>query len=726
MGDPRKHGVDAGAGSCAELDTGLLCLVLLARYLGLPADANHLKHLFGAPAALFGDTEILRAAKLLGLKVARLSSSWERLQTTPMPAIARLESGHYVVLARVEREEVVLQDPRKPAPSVQRREIFEQSWAGDLILFARRASDPASDRPFGFVWFIPALIRYRRFLGEVLVASFFLQIFALLAPLFTQVVIDKVLVHNGLTTLHVLSVGMLALTVFEALLGGLRAYVLYHTSSRIDVELGARLFRHLLALPLAYFEARRVGDTVARIRELENIRQFLTSSTVTLVVDVLFTGIFVAVMFFYSPFLTWIVIGLLPGYVILFAVATPVFRARLNERFNRGAENYAFLVEAVSGIQTVKALSVEPQMQRRWEEQLAAYVRASLSAVSLGNVTGQLGSFLNKVSLIAVLWAGSYLVMRGELTVGELIAFNMLAGRVTGPVLRLVQLWQEFQQAGVSIHRLADVLNAPAEPSHRSPGTAASILEGHVAFESVTFRYRPDRPEALRRMSFVTRPGSVIGIVGRSGSGKSTIAKLIQRLYVPESGRVLIDNMDVAQIDPTWLRRQVGVVLQENFLFNRSVRDNIALADPGQPLDAIARAARLAGAHDFIVALPEGYDTVVGELGCSLSGGQRQRIAIARALIVDPRILIFDEATSALDYESERIVQQNLSEICAGRTVFLIAHRLSTVRSAHRIVVVDQGTIIEEGSHDELIGRGGFYAHLHGLQDGRSVAPPSR
>jgi subfamily B ATP-binding cassette protein HlyB/CyaB len=673
----------------------------------------------------FGDTEISRGARSLGLKVGRLSSSLKRLDATPMPAIAPLKDGHYVVLAQVRDGQIVLQDPREPAPSVLARESFGEAWSGRLILLVRRALDPSSDRRFGFAWFLPALIRYRRFLGEVLVASFFLQIFALLAPLFTQVVIDKVLVHNSLTTLHVLSVGMLALTVFEALLGGLRAYVLYHTSSRIDVELGARLFSHLLALPMAYFEARRVGDTVARIRELENIRQFLTSSTVTLLVDVLFIGIFLGVMFIYSPFLTWIVAGLLPGYAALFTMATPIFRARLNERFNRGAENYAFLVETVNGIQTVKALAVEPQMQRRWEEQLAAYVRASLSAVNLGNVAGQLGSFLNKVSLIAILWAGASLVMRGELTVGELIAFNMLAGRVTGPVLRLVQLWQEFQQAGVSVHRLADVLNAPAESSHRSPATAASTLQGHVAFESVTFRYRPDRPEALRRMSFVAQPGSVIGIVGRSGSGKSTIAKLIQRLYVPESGRVLIDSMDVAQIDPTWLRRQVGVVLQENFLFNRSVRDNIALTDPGQPLDAVARAARLAGAHDFIAALPEGYDTVVGEHGCSLSGGQRQRIAIARALIVDPRILIFDEATSALDYESERIVQQNLSEMCAGRTVFLIAHRLSTVRSAHRIVVVDQGTIIEEGSHDELIGRGGFYAHLHGLQDGRSAASPA-
>ena len=725
MGEQRNDEGSAGECSPAELDTGLMCLVLLARYLGLPADANHLKHLFGAPATLFGDTEILRGAKSLGLKVACLSSSWERLEATPLPALARLRDGHYVVLARVEGEQVVLQDPREPAPSLRRRETFEQSWTGHLILFARRAMDPSSDRRFGLAWFIPALMRYQRFLGEVLIASFFLQIFALLAPLFTQVVIDKVLVHNALTTLHVLSVGMLALTVFEALLGGLRTYVLYHTSSRIDVELGARLFRHLLALPLAYFEARRVGDTVARVRELENVRQFLTSSTVTLLVDVLFTGIFLAVMFFYSPYLTWIVIGLLSGYVILFAVATPLFRARLNERFNRGAENYAFLVESVNGIQTVKALSVEPQMQRRWEEQLAAYVRASLSAVSLGNVAGQVGSFLNKVSLIAILWMGAYLVMRGELTVGELIAFNMLAGRVTGPVLRLAQLWQEFQQAGISIHRLADVLNAPAEPRHPSPDMAAWVLNGRVTFESVTFRYRPDRPEALRRVSFVATPGTVVGIVGRSGSGKSTIAKLIQRLYVPESGRVLIDGIDVAQIDPTWLRRQVGVVLQENFLFNRSVRENIALADPGRPFASIVRAAQLAGAHDFILTLPEGYDTVVGEHGCSLSGGQRQRIAIARALVVDPRILVFDEATSALDYESERIIQQNLSEMCAGRTVFLIAHRLGTVRRADRIVVIDQGTIVEEGSHDELIRLGGSYAHLHGLQSGREVLAAS-
>ena len=705
-----------------QLDTGLLCLVLLARYLGVAADAERLSHQFGTPRRPFGDTEILRAGKFLGLKCGRLASRWKRLARTPLPAIALLKDGRYVVLARVDDAQVLVQDPREPRPAVLLRGSFEQAWSGSLILLTRRAMDPATDRRFGFAWFIPALIRYRRFLAEVLLASFFLQLFALLAPLFTQVVIDKVLVHNGLTTLHVLAVGMLAMTVFEAILGGLREYILYHTASRIDVELGARLFRHLLALPLAYFEARRVGDTVARVRELEHIRQFLTSSTVTLVVDVLFTGVFLAVMLFYSWMLALIVLGVLPVYVALSVVATPMFRARLNERFNRGAENYAFLVEAVNGIQTLKTMAVEPQMQRRWEEQLAGYVGASLRTVNLGNVAGQIAAFLNKLTLIGVLWAGAYLVMRGELTVGELIAFNMLAGRVTAPVLRIVQLSQDFQQAGVSVERLSDVLNAPAERSYRPGQASLPRLAGHVVFDTVTFRYRPERPEVLRQLSFSVPAGTVIGIVGRSGSGKSTITKLIQRLYIPESGRVLVDGLDLAQTDPVGLRRQIGAVLQENFLFNRSVRENIELADPGLPLDAVVRAARLAGAHDFVLDLPQGYDTVVGEHGCSLSGGQRQRIAIARALVTDPRILIFDEATSALDYESERIIQENLAQICAGRTVFIIAHRLSTVRSADRLLVIDHGAVVEQGTHEDLLGRGGPYARLYGFQNGPAAS----
>ena len=701
-----------------DIDTGLACLALLARFFGLPADPGQLKHQFGLPGAAFGETELLLAAKHLGLKAGPIGSDWARLATTPLPAIARQKDGRYVILARVDAEKALVQDPAEPRPLMLPRAIFEDAWSGRLILFTKRANLRPEDRKFDFTWFIPAIVKHRKLLGEVLLASFFIQLFALLTPLFFQVVIDKVLVHKGLTTLHVLAVGMLALILFEVILTGLRTYVFSHTSSRIDVGLGAEMFRHLLRLPIAYFEARRVGDTVARVRELETIRQFLTSSTVTVVIDSFFTVVFLAVMFFYSPMLTFIVLGTVPFYIAISVVITPIFRARLNEKFNRGAESQAFLVETVNSVETVKAMAVEPALQRRWEEGLAAYVRASFRANNLGNVTGQVASFINKLTTLLILWAGAHLVMNNELSVGQLIAFNMLAGRVSGPLLRVVQLWQEFQQAGISVQRLGDVLNSPPEPSYNPNRTTLPRLTGHIVFERVTFRYRPDGPEVLRRISFDVPAGKVIGLVGRSGSGKSTIAKLIQRLYVPESGRVLIDGVDLAQIDPAWLRRQIGVVLQENHLFNRSVRDNIALADPGMSMDRVIEAAKLAGAHEFILEQSQGYDTVVGEHGCTLSGGQRQRIAIARALVTNPRILIFDEATSALDYESEAIIQKNLSGICKGRTVFIIAHRLMTVRNAHRIYVLDKGEIIEQGTHKDLLQLNGYYASLHRHQDG--------
>jgi subfamily B ATP-binding cassette protein HlyB/CyaB len=409
----------------------------------------------------------------------------------------------------------------------------------------------------------------------------------------------------------------------------------------------------------------------------------------------------------------------MPLYAFLSVLITPIIRARLDEKFNRGAENQAFLVETINGIQTVKAMAVEPPMQRKWEEQLAGYVTASFRATSLITVTSQIAAFIQKVTTIAVLWVGAYEVIGGELSIGQLIAFNMLSSQVTGPLLRIVNLWQEFQQVGISVQRLGDVLNAPTEPTYNPNRTTLPRLAGNVVFEDVTFRYRSDGQDILRKVSFRVPAGQVIGFVGRSGSGKSTIAKLIQRLYLPERGRVLIDGIDLAQIDPAWLRRQVGVVLQENFLFNRSIRDNIALSDPGIPMDQVIHAAKLAGAQEFILELPEGYDTIVGEHGCSLSGGQRQRVAIARALVTNPRILIFDEATSALDYESESIIQRNLAKICKGRTVFIIAHRLSTVRSAHRIYVIDKGEIVEEGTHDELLKLDGYYARLHKHQEGR-------
>ncbi len=702
-------------------DTGLICLLILARFYDLPADGAQLRHQFAQSSRLLTDTDLLRAAKHLGLKAGVKTANWSKLGGIPLPALAKRTDGRYVVLAKIEGDKVLLQDPVEARPLVLSREQFESAWTGQLLLFTKRANLRLHDVKFDFAWFIPSIVKYRKFLGEVLIASFFLQLFALLTPLFTQVVIDKVLVHKGFTTLHVLAVGMIALALFDAILGGLRTYLFSHTTNRIDVGLGTQLFRHVLALPLAYFEARRVGDTVARVRELEHIRQFLTSHSVTVVLDLVFTVVFLAVMWFYSPILTFVVMGSMPLYALLSVVITPAIRARLHEKFNRGAENQSFLVEAISGIQTVKALAVEPPLLRKWEEQLAGYVRASFRATSVMTVAGQTATCIQKVTAVAVLWVGAYRVVDGDLTIGQLIAFNMLSAQVTGPLLRLVNLWQEFQQVGISVQRLGDILNTQPEPSYNPNRTTLPQVKGHIVFEDVSFRYRTDGTEVLRKVSFTVMPGQVIGIVGRSGSGKSTIAKLLQRLYVPERGRILVDGVDLAQVDPAWLRRQVGVVLQENFLFNCSVRDNIALTDPGLAMEQVMQAAKLAGAHEFILELPEGYDTMVGEHGCSLSGGQRQRIAIARALVANPRILIFDEATSALDYESEAIIQQNMAHISQGRTVFIIAHRLSTVRPAHRIYVVEKGEIVEQGSHEELLRMKGFYARLQSHQDGSAA-----
>ncbi|MBI3561968.1 MAG: type I secretion system permease/ATPase [Gammaproteobacteria bacterium] len=695
------------------VDTGLLSLCLIARFMGIATSTEQLRHQFIEPKQQADASDLLRIAKAVGLKAGLIKSEWSKLPKLALPAMLSLKSGRYLILAGVNPDKVLLQDPLEHAPKAMDRAGFEAMWDGQVLLLTKRANLRAEDRKFNISWFLPAVLKYRKPLIEVVVASFFLQLFALLTPLFFQVVIDKVLVHKALTTLHVLSIGLLALTLFEVVLGGLRTYLFAHTSNRIDVSLGAQLFNHLLRLPLTYFESRRVGDIVARVRELETIRQFITSSTLTLVIDIFFTLVFIAVLLLYSVELSLIVLVTIPIYVLLSVIVTPIFKKRLDEKFARGAENQAFLVEAVNGIGTLKAMAVEPAMQRRWEEQIAGYVKASFNTATLGNIASQIAAFINKLTTVAILWFGASLVMDGSLSIGQLIAFNMLAGRVTGPLLRLVQLWQDFQQARISIDRLGDVLNTVPEPTYSQHKSTLPSLAGGIEFDNVIFRYKIDGPPILKKLSLTITAGQVIGIVGRSGSGKSTLAKLIQRLYVPEAGRILIDGVDISQLDPAWLRKNIGVVLQENVLFNRTVRENIALADPGMALEAVIAAAKLAGAHDFIVEMTHGYDSMVGEHGTTLSGGQRQRIAIARALVTNPRILLFDEATSALDYESERIIQENLARICHGRTVIMIAHRLSTIRDAARILVLDNGEIVEQGAHVELIKSAGYYACLH-------------
>ncbi|WP_316185676.1 type I secretion system permease/ATPase [Bradyrhizobium sp. SZCCHNRI1003] len=702
-----------------QRDTGLDCLTLLLRFHQVAVDPAQIAHQFAG--ARIGITEMLRCAKHLNVKARAISETWQGLKKLPLPAIIERKDGTYVIIGQVAEEGALIHDPLVNRPQSVKREEFEANWTGHVVLVTRRASITDLARRFDITWFLQAMHKYRGLLGEVLLASFFLQLFGLVTPLFFQVVTDKVLTHRGYTTLDVLVFGLVTVSIFETALGGLRTYVFSHTTNRIDVELGARLFRHLIALPIAYFEARRAGDSVARVRELENIRNFITSSALTLVIDLAFTFVFLGVMFYYSPSLSWIVVGSFPFYVALSAGVTPIFRKRLDVKFDRGAENQAFLVESVTAIQTLKAMAIEPQMQRRWEEQLAGYVGASFDVLSLGNLASQLVQFVSKIVTALTLYFGAYLVIEGSLTVGELIAFNMLAGRVSQPVLRLAQLWQDFHQARVSVARLGDILNATPEPAFNPGRAAPPPVRGEVVFDHVSFRYRVDGPLALHDVSLKVPVGQVVGIVGPSGSGKSTLTKLIQRLYVPESGRVLIDGVDLTVADVTWLRRQIGAVLQENVLFNRSIRDNIALADPGMVMERVIAAAELAGAHEFITGLPDGYNTVVGERGASLSGGQRQRIAIARALVTNPRILIFDEATSALDYESENIIQRNMRKICAGRTVFIIAHRLSAVRNADRIITIEAGRLVEDGTHDELIKRAGRYATLHQIQAGLHV-----
>ena len=715
---PAPAALTGGAGSM-PLQQALQALAAIARLHHVACDPAQLVHQLGrSPSDAFEPADLLLVAKQLGLRARLVRTAVDRFALTPLPALALMRDGSIAVLAQCDGQRVLLQrfaEGAEQRPMIEPVAAFAEHWAGELILISSRASLAGELAKFDFTWFLPSIVKHRRLLGEVLLVSAFLQIFALVSPLFFQVVMDMVLVHRGTSTLDVLAIGLVVVMIFESGLTVLRAYVFSHTTSRIDVELGSRLYRHLLSLPLAYFESRRVGDSVARVRELENIRSFLTGSALTLVLDVVFSIVFVAVMLAYSVKLTLIVLLSLPLYFGLSLAVVPVLRARLEEKFSRGAENQALLVESISGAQTVKAGALEPVFARKWDQQLAGYVSASFNTQKLATAAHETVNVVGKLVSAAVLWFGAHAVMGGELTVGMFVAFTMFANRVAQPIMRLAQMWTDFQQTGISVRRLGDILNTRTEVP---PQAVAQLppVKGRISLDGVTFRYRPEAPPVLHGVSLDIRAGEVIGIVGRSGSGKSTLTKLVQRLYSPEQGRLLVDGIDIGLIDAAQLRRQVGVVLQENLLFNRSVRENIAIADPAAPLDAVIHAATLAGATDFISDLPHGYDTVVGEHGTGLSGGQRQRIAIARALFTNPRILILDEATSALDYESEAILHRNLAAICKGRTVIIIAHRLTAVRHAHRIIAMDKGRIVESGPHDALLRHNGLYAHLWRMQ----------
>jgi subfamily B ATP-binding cassette protein HlyB/CyaB len=707
-----------GRNACS--DAALACLVLLAKFLGVSADPQQISHDRGKGDDPYALEDLARVAKKLGLVARIKAADLPSLAKLPLPAIAECHDGA-VILLKVEEGDnprFLIQRGDGERPEVWTGPEMAERFAGRLLLMTSRERMAGESRPFDISWFIPALVKYRKPLRDVLIASFFLQLMGLVSPIFFQLVIDKVLVHQSLTTLDVLAIGLAVVLVWETLLSGLRNWLFAHSTNRVDAELSASMFRHLLNLPLSYFEARRVGDSVARVRELERIREFLTSNAVTVVIDLFFTIVFFAVMYLYSPMLTLVVALSIPVYAAISILITPPLRERLDEKFRRGAENQAFLVESVTGIGTLKAMAVEPQMRDKWEKQFAGYTGTGFQVATLANWGNHLIQIVSKLTTVAILYFGARAVIAGDLSVGSLVAFNMLSGRVAAPILRLSQLWQDFQQVRISVERLGDVLNAPAEPEHNPNRASLPAIKGRIEFDKVRFRYRADAPEALRGVSLAIQAGEMLGIVGPSGSGKSTLTKLVQRLYVPEQGRVLVDGVDLALVDPAWLRRQIGVVLQENILFNRTVRENIALSDPTMPMERVMAAAEMAGAHEFILALPNGYDTIIDERGNNLSGGQRQRMAIARALVGNPRILILDEATSALDAESEEIIQTNLRQIAKGRTVIIIAHRLSAVRQCNRIITVEAGEVTEEGTHESLLRSGGRYAQLYAKQMG--------
>ena len=643
----------------------------------------------------------------------------DELREIEYPAIARMNDGAFIAIGSLNEEVVLAIDPRENKPQAIPMKEFLESWSNELLTFSAEFNWSYFKKLHNLDWFMKVIIRYKKQLIEVLSASFFIQVMGIVFPLITQVIIDKVIGNNGMSTLMVIGCSMVVFFFMQSLLTALKTYILNHTTNKLDAILGARLFHHLISLPLPYHEQRRVGETLLRIDCLERVRSFLTGPGLLAVLDALFAFVFVGFMFWYSVPLTWVALSIIPIYIVQL-LAMPIIRGKLQGMWRAKVACNSFMVESITNVETIKALAVEPQFVNKWENLIARYVRNHFEMSKFRLFIQTFRSVAEAFVSMAILWYGGHMVMNGELTLGQLIAFQMISKQALGPLTSILMMWWHLFMLKFALRLVGDILNTPMEPVVAEMGKRGERrIDGGIDISGVSFRYRVDLPLVLKNINLKVLPGQKIGIVGRSGSGKSTLTNLVQNLYIPEEGHIIIGGIDTREANLSWLRDQIGVVMQENYLFNSSVRDNIAISRPTATMDEIIRAARLAGAHDFILELKEGYDTKVGERGDSLSGGQRQRVAIARALLANPPILIFDEATSALDYESERIIFNNMEAIGANRTMLIIAHRLSAVRRCDKIIVVDKGQIVESGTHEQLMNLGGLYRYLHDQQESR-------
>ncbi|MEG4035856.1 peptidase domain-containing ABC transporter [Microcoleus sp. w1-18aA5] len=718
-GQPKDAGRYPVFRAKGQIEAPLACFQMLSKYFGLKFRRDIIRKVLENQLKTAGSISMQACgaiAQSIGLTPQLAQVPAEAINRIKAPVMIKWQDSFAIIYSITEQELVMA----TPEQGLMRKRIpqFKEIWGeqGEVLLL--QAPQVEQKEQFSFWWFVPALMEHKTVFFEVLLASFFVQLFGLANPLISQIIIDKVLGQRSIDTLDILGAFLLGVALFEGLLNGLRTFLFIDTSNRIDVKLSAEVIDHLLRLPQNYFDNRRVGDLVYKFSMMGQIREFMTSTALTVVLDAVFSVVYVAVMLSYSVQLTFVSLAVVPILGLMIILINPLVLRLIKQRNMRFADSQSYLVEVVSGIQTVKAQNIELKSRWEWSSRYAKYITASFKTIITGTAAGTISSFLNQVGNLAQLWVGAYLVLGNEITLGQLIAFRIISGNVTGSLLRFVSVWQSFQEVSMSIDMLKDVVDTPTETSDEDRSNIPlPAIQGQVTYEEVSFRFLESGALQLANVNLEFPAGSFVGIVGGSGSGKSTAMKLLQRLYPPLSGRIFIDGYDIAKVELYSLRSQLGVVLQDTLLFNCTVQENIALSNPDASTDEIVRAAKLAVAHDFIMGLPAGYNTIVGERGSSLSGGQRQRLAIARTILQNPKLLILDEATSALDYHSERQVCNNLAEAFAGRTVFFITHRLTTIQNADVIIMMDQGSVVERGTHKELMALKGRYYCLFQQQE---------